>query len=234
MKKLTLLILLSAISLLSNAQQQTVFDVGIGYPLFFKKNFNAKTGGDHSIDPERISASAEFPDILNLKESPGISVIPGAGYFNFKEYEITGALGGGFSTNYKHEAVSLYAKLNWYYKKHTENAVQFYSGLLCGFYAYSNTSGSYFKWGPGSDGYYNETIMVDKSGRDFFRAGYFALYSGFSMPECPVKFEVTFSPFYANIHDGSSSPENDKNNGSMVMLSARFGLVQKKATRTNE
>lgn len=241
MKHFTILALFTIFSLFAYSQEKPSINVGIGYPSFFQTNFDESSGGYHSINSGRIHVFTEIQQLIRFKNNPAFSVTPGIGYFLFNESESGGGLGGGSSTTLKHNAFSLYAKLNYSITKNNEKPFCWYAGVLTGFYFYSKTTGERNWWMYQQGGGRSGTEEIDKSGKAFYNTFYNGIYAGFKIKtginnRIQPAFEFSFLPSYANITYIYLSEEN-KNEPlakSVIMGSVILGFGTKKATRTNE
>jgi hypothetical protein len=228
-------------SFLVFSQEVPSINVGVGFPSFFQTNFDEDWGSYHSIDPGRIHAFTEIQQLIKFKNNPAFSVTPGIGYFLFNESESGGGLGGGTSTDLKHSALSMYAKLNYSITKNNEKPFRWYGGVLLGFYLYSKTTGERNWWRMEQLGGRWGSSEIDKSGKAFFNSFYNGIYAGFKIKagksdRFQPAFEFSFLPGYANITDRYLSDENKDESltKSMIMGSVIFGFGTKKATRINE
>ena len=94
MKIIAFLTLIIFSSLHVFSQEHSIIDIGVGYPIFFQRNFDENSGGTHYIGHERLNAFVELPELIRFKKNPDFSVYPGAGYFLFNEFESGGGHGG--------------------------------------------------------------------------------------------------------------------------------------------
>jgi hypothetical protein len=179
--------------------------------------------------------------LVKFKNNPAFSLAPGIGYFLFNESESGGGLGGGNSSTVKHEALSLYAKLNYSITQNNEKVFCWYAGVLTGFYFYSKTNGERSWWMMQENGGQSGSQEINKSGKPFYNNFYNGIYAGFKIKTVKnyrfhPAFEFSYLPGYANITDRYLSNE-DKDESlakSMIMGSVIFGFSTKKATRVIE
>lgn len=241
MKQIAILAVFCFYSILTFSQEAASINVGVGLPSFLQPNFDDNSGGNHSINSGSIHVFSEIQQLIKFKNSPSFSVTPGIGYFLFNESESGGGLGGGNSSDVKHSALSVYAKLNYSITQNKEKPFRWYGGVLLGFYLYSKTSGERSWWMMEQLGGRSGSAEIDKSGKPFFNSFYNGIYAGFKIKagksdRFQPAFEFSFLPGYANITDKFLSNE-DKDESlakSMIMGSVIFGFGTKKATRINE
>ncbi len=218
------------------SQEKPTFTIGGGFPFFFTQNFDANSGGSHSMTYKRGSLFVEKPGLIEFSATPSISVTPGFAFFVFNENENGGGNGGGSSLELKHQAIGVYSKIIYENEHLKEDKDKWYFGLTAGYYLYSKTTGEDSWWLLQSHySYGSETI--DTSGKKFFNSFYFGVLGGLRLPvkaaSPTVKpvIEFSFYPRYANIPDSYISEDEQKTGKSMMMLSLLFEINTKKAAQ---
>lgn len=236
MKIIAFLTLIIFSSLHVFSQEHSIIDIGVGYPIFFQRNFDKNSGGTHYIGHERINTFAELPELIRFRNNPDFSVFPGAGYSLFNEFESGGGLGGGNDRTLKHQAFSLYLKFNYSITENSARPFRWYAGLLSGVYVFSKTNGNVGWFRLEQNGYKGGNYSFDHNGKFFFNNFYNGLYAGFKINTGTCNwiqpgFELSFYPGYASITDKflAFEDQHKSTTKSMMMLSVILGIGAKKS-----
>jgi hypothetical protein len=236
MKKSALLTLIIFSSVFTFSQETSIINLGIGYPIFFQKNFisGSGAGNTHSMDSKRINLMLEIPDLLKFKNNPNFFVTPGVSYNQLNESKMNEALGGSSIRNYKHQAYSLYAKLIYEINTKSDMPFNWYGGVLTGAYIYTKTIGTEYGSSWTGDGYVSGSSEIDMSGKSFYDSFYMGFLIGFktltkSGSFVKPSFEFSFLPGFVNISSAGYHSESEDYSKSMALFSVILGFGHKKS-----
>lgn len=238
MKKIVILTLIVFSSVLTFSQETSIVSVGVGYPVFFQNNFDDYSGGTHTMESKRINLTLEIPQLLKFKNNPNFFVTPGGSYIQLNENKFNEALGGSSIQNYKHQAISLYAKLLYEINIKTDKPFNWYGGVLAGAYIYTKTTGNIYGSRWTENGYVSGSSEVDMSGKSFYDSFYFGFFIGFktltkSNSFLKPSFEFSFLPGFVNVSRAGYNSGSEDYSKSMAMITVYLGMGKKKATRIN-
>lgn len=229
MKKIAFLTLIIFSSVLSFSQNSSIINIGVGFPIFFKSDFE-ESGMIHQLTGKRVHLFAEMP--VNIGTQRKFSVHPGVGYFLFNEIEQSdpSALGGYSNIELQHNAISIYSRMFYHFEGKNISFKQYYFGGTFGAYLWSKTTGQSSWWLYTSPKPISGSAIYNESGKAFFHSVYLGLTSGAKLKtkensKIQPAVEFSFYPLFVTVNDEKRS---------MAMLTAVLGIGQKKATRFNE
>lgn len=229
MKKIAFLTLIIFSSVLSFSQKSSIINIGVGFPIFFKSDFE-ESGMIHQLTGKRVHLFAEMP--VNIGTQRKFSVHPGVGYFLFNEIEQSdpSALGGYSNIELQHNAISIYSRMFYHFEGKNISFKQYYFGGTFGAYLWSKTTGQSSWWLYTSPKPISGIAIYNESGKAFFHSVYLGLTSGAKLKtkensKIQPAVEFSFYPLFVTVNDEKRS---------MAMLTVVLGIGQKKATRFNE
>ena len=226
MRRFLFLLIISILSECASSQEHTLFNVGVGYPLFPGTNKGDNPEYDYNANLGNLNLFVE-KDIRLFKKVPAILLTPGVAYTYIKETFKKEGLGGGGEGKYKHKALSGYIKLLYEIDRQPDIVTDFYFGLQIGYYLQSRTRGSESSWQLNSNAEVNyHNTEIDNSGEDFFHSNYFGILAGMKplgdkQTVIQPKIELAFYPGFATLNSYYMNSEEMKN---MIQISVNIGF----------
>lgn len=226
MKYLFSLLFICLLTINTFAQEHSFFTIGAGYPIFFGTNKDNNSYYDYNINNLNYNLFVE-KNIQLFKKLPEILFTPGLAYSHIKETFKSEGLGGGGEGEYKHKALSGYAKLIYKIDRQPDIVTDYYFGLQIGYYLQSRTTGSESSWQLNSNAVYDHyDTKVDNSGEDFFHSYYYGFIAGIKplgdkQTFIQPKIELAFYPGFATLNSYYINGEETK---SMLQISVSVDI----------
>lgn len=204
MKIIVLFSLLMLFSINSLSQENTIINVGVGMPVFFRHNFRAPEYGPYTLKYNRIHLFIEKP--VSLGAAKKISLNPGIAYFVFNESAESGGLGQHSYREVKHKAYSISTRLFYHFRINPEKSNRCYSGITAGKYIWSESTGASSWYRLEESHYIGGNKVIDDSGKAFFHSFYYGFTGGFTgltkeNSRFAPAFEISFYPDFFTLND---------------------------------